>query len=144
MNSNPVVWFEIYVADMPRAKVFYESVLGVPIEKLPMPDMPDMADMADMADEDSGGPDSGIEMMAFPMHQDGAGAAGALVKMPGYPMNGNGTIVYFTCDDCAVEAGRVADAGGTLERPKMSIGEFGFIALATDPDGNMFGLHSEK
>lgn len=134
MNSNPVVWFEIYVDDMSRAKTFYETVLGVSIEKLPMPDM---------ADEDSGGPDSGIEMMAFPMHEAAAGAAGALVKMPGLPMNGNGTVVYFTCDDCSVEAGRVAGAGGAIEREKMSIGEFGFIALARDPDGNMFGLHSE-
>ena len=58
-------------------------------------------------------------------------------------MNGNGTVVYFGCDDCAVEAGRVADAGGTVEREKMSIGEYGFIALARDPDGNMFGLHSQ-
>jgi len=135
MSSNPVVWFEIYVEDMPRAKAFYETVLGLPIEKLPMPDM---------ADEDSGGPDSGIEMMAFPMAQNAEGAAGALVRMPGIPMTGNGTVVYFTCDDCAVEAGRVADAGGTLERNKMSIGEFGNIALARDPDGNMFGLHSEN
>jgi predicted enzyme related to lactoylglutathione lyase len=36
----------------------------------------------------------------------------------------------------------VADHGGTLEREKMSIGEYGFIALAKDPDGNMIGLHS--
>jgi len=135
MSINPVVWFEIYVDDMSRAKAFYETVLGVSIEPLPIPDM---------ADEDSGGPDSGLEMMAFPMQQGGAGAAGALVRMPGFPMNGNGTIVYFNSDDCAVEAGRVAEAGGTLERDKMSIGEYGFIALATDPDGNMFGLHSQK
>lgn len=133
MSSNPVVWFEIYVDDMPRARSFYETVLGLSLEQLPMPDM---------ADEDSGGPDSGIEMMAFPMQQNGEGAAGALVRMPGIPMNGNGTVVYFTCEDCAVEASRVADAGGVLERKKMSIGEYGFIALATDPDGNMFGLHS--
>lgn len=25
--QNPVVWFEIYVNDMPRAKAFYEAVL---------------------------------------------------------------------------------------------------------------------
>ena len=29
MKANPVVWFEIYVQDMPRAKTFYEKVLGV-------------------------------------------------------------------------------------------------------------------
>lgn len=28
MTTNPVGWFEIYVQDMPRAKAFYEAVLG--------------------------------------------------------------------------------------------------------------------
>lgn len=33
-------------------------------------------------------------------------------------------------------------AGGRIEREKFSIGEYGFIALAIDTEGNMFGLHS--
>jgi hypothetical protein len=33
-------------------------------------------------------------------------------------------------------------AGGRLEREKMSIGPYGFIALAYDTEGNMIGLHS--
>lgn len=44
--------------------------------------------------------------------------------------------------DCAVEAGRVASSGGRIQREKMPIGEYGFIALAFDTKGNMFGLHS--
>jgi hypothetical protein len=43
-----------------------------------------------------------------------------------------------------VEAGRVAGAGGKLHREKMSIGQYGFIALAYDTEGNLFGLHSTK
>ena len=35
MQSNPVVWFEIYVQDMDRAKRFYETVLGTTLTKLP-------------------------------------------------------------------------------------------------------------
>ena len=31
---NPVGWFEIYVQDMPRARAFYEAVLGVTLEQL--------------------------------------------------------------------------------------------------------------
>ena len=62
--------------------------------------------------------------------------------MEGVPSGGNSTLVYFHCDDCAVEAGRVADAGGQVRVAKMSIGEHGFIAIASDPDGNMIGLHS--
>ncbi len=50
--------------------------------------------------------------------------------------------VYFSCTDCAVEAASVIKYGGTVYREKMSIGEYGFIALARDTEGNMIGLHS--
>ena len=124
--NNPVGWFEIYVQDMPRARKFYESVLKLKLDELPSPD---------------GSP---VEMMAFPMGMDRPGAAGALAKMEGFPAGGNSTLVYFTCEDCSVEAGRVASSGGRLHRGKESIGEYGFIALAHDTEGNMFGLHSMK
>jgi predicted enzyme related to lactoylglutathione lyase len=60
------------------------------------------------------------------------------------PSGGNSTLVYFACDDVAAEAARVAGAGGKLAREKMSIGQYGFIALAHDTEGNLFGLHSLK
>ena len=121
MESNPVVWFEIYVQDMQRARKFYESVFDVKLEKLAV-------------DES--------ELWAFPMSMDRTGAPGALVKMEGVASGGNSTLVYFSCIDCAVEASRVAAAGGQVEREKMSIGEHGFICLARDSEGNLFGLHS--
>ena len=31
-TNNPVVWFEIYVADMERAKAFYQGVLAMDTE----------------------------------------------------------------------------------------------------------------
>ena len=71
-------------------------------------------------------------------------SGGALVHVKGYPSGGNSTLVYFNCDDCAVEEARVKGAGGKVERPKMSIGDYGFITLAHDTEGNMFGLHSTK
>jgi predicted enzyme related to lactoylglutathione lyase len=36
----------------------------------------------------------------------------------------------------------VTAAGGRVERAKMSIGEYGFISLVVDSEGNMIGLHS--
>jgi uncharacterized protein len=54
----------------------------------------------------------------------------------------NSTRVYFSCTDCAVGAASVTKYGGTVYREKMSIGEYGFIALALDTEGNMIGLHS--
>ena len=122
MRENPVVWFEIHVQDLERAKRFYETVLATKLTKL-----------------DS--PDPTLEMWAFPMSMEKGGASGALVKMKGVPSGGS-TLVYFACDNCAVEAGRVEKAGGKLDKAKFSIGQYGHIALAVDPDGNMFGLHS--
>jgi predicted enzyme related to lactoylglutathione lyase len=58
------------------------------------------------------------------------------------PSGGTGTLVYFGCEDCAIEAARVAGAGGRLHRDKMSIGQYGFVALAFDTEGNLFGMHS--
>jgi predicted enzyme related to lactoylglutathione lyase len=89
--------------------------------------------------------DSGdLEMWAFPQFKDRMGTSGALVKVAGVPSGGTGTLVYFACDDCAIEAARVGEAGGKLQREKMSIGQYGFVALAFDTEGNMFGLHSMR
>jgi hypothetical protein len=122
-GGNPVGWFEIYVQDMDRARRFFEGVFGVKLQQLESP---------------------GMEMWAFPGFMDRWGASGALVRMEGCPSGGNGTLVYFSCADCAVESGRIPGLGGKVFRPKWSIGQYGFIALAVDPDGNMFGLHSLK
>jgi hypothetical protein len=55
-----------------------------------------------------------------------------------------GTLVYFVTDEINSELDRVQAAGGKIIRPKQSIGEFGFIALVEDTEGNMIGLHSMK
>jgi predicted enzyme related to lactoylglutathione lyase len=121
--GNPVCWFEIYVQDMARARAFYEAVLGIRLQPMEGP---------------------GPEMLAFPMDMEHYGAGGTLVRMEGVASGGNSTLVYFSCEDCAVEAARAAAQGGRIERDKMAIGQYGFIALAVDTEGNLFGLHSLK
>lgn len=126
MDYNPVGWFEIYVKDMERAKRFYGAVFGFSLTELPQ----------------SGESLSG--MYGFPMKAEAKGAAGALAKMDGAPTGSGGTIVYFTSNDCAVEAGRAQQNGGHLVKPKTSIGDYGFIALVSDPEGNIIGIHSKQ
>lgn len=121
MSPNPANWFEIYVQEMPRAKAFYEAVFATHLERL-----------------DSTTP----ELWAFPRRAEEPGAPGALARMPGLHPGGNSTIVYFGCDDCAIEAKRAAAAGGGIVKDKFAIGEHGFIALVTDTEGNVIGLHS--
>ena len=123
--SNPIGWFEIIVDDMARAQAFYESVLAVQLSDL------------------DGVPDPSITMKAFPSDMEKYGATGALLKMTGHSAGQNSVIVYFSCDDCAAEESRVESAGGTVERPKFSIGQYGFISLVKDTEGNVFGLHSK-
>ena len=123
MRKNPAVWFEIYVQDMNRAKKFYESVLPGKLEKLDSP---------------------GMDMWAFAMEMNASGASGALVRMQGVPSGGNSTLIYFGCEDCSVEEGRVPKSGGRIHKKKFSIGQYGFISLVIDTEGNMFGLHSMK
>jgi hypothetical protein len=123
MTCNPVVWFEIYVQEMARAKTFYEAVLGLTLTPLDSP-IP------------------GMELWAFPMEQGAPGATGALVKMEGKDSGGGGTLIYFSCTDCSVEAAKAAANGGKIFREKFPIGQYGFIALVYDTEGNMIGLHS--
>lgn len=125
---NPVVWFEIYVDNIERAKNFYEEVLKIQLSELPVP--------GDMKDE--------MKMLAFPMEMSGEGAGGALVKMDGFKAGGNSTIVYFGSDDCAVEESRINNAGGKVYKSKQSLGEYGFMVLASDTEGNMIGVHSQS
>jgi predicted enzyme related to lactoylglutathione lyase len=127
MLKNPVNWFEIYVQDMDRAKAFYEAVLQITLKHLAPP-----ADPAEQA----------ITMWAFPMVDGDYGASGALTQMQGVTPGGSGTLVYFSCEDCALEAARAAEHGGRVVQEKMAIGDYGFIALVNDTEGNMIGLHS--
>jgi predicted enzyme related to lactoylglutathione lyase len=108
---------------MPRAKTFYEKVFGVKLAKLEGTEH---------------------EMLAFPMQPEGYGAPGALIRMPGFPSGANSVIVYFICDDCAVEATKSASSGGRIEKEKFSIGQYGYISLVVDTEGNMIGLHSMR
>ena len=126
--TNPIVWFEIYVQDMERAKRFYEAVLQTKLQKLTS---------AKTTDEIAN-----AEMWQFGSNQSAYGASGVLIKMAGAPSGGMGTVVYFHCNDCAVEESRVTKNGGRIHRPKTSIGEYGAICLVYDTEGNLFGLHS--
>ncbi|MEX2469936.1 MAG: hypothetical protein WD396_09285, partial [Pseudohongiellaceae bacterium] len=78
MARNPVSWFEIYIQDIERAKLFYETVLGTELSNLQPP----------------GGE---LSMYGFPGSSDNPGASGALVKADGMPSGGNSTLVYFGC-----------------------------------------------
>ena len=120
---NTVSWFEIYVDDLDKCTAFYEQVFGVELT-------PNEMNLG------------GLEMRMFPGDEQAYGATGAICRMEGVKAGGNSTMVYFACQDCAVEESRIAGAGGQVIQSKFQIGRHGFITVAQDPDGNTIGLHS--
>lgn len=122
---NPVGWFEIHVADMQRAKLFYASVFKRSLFAL-----------------DTG--DDSYTMCVFEGDVQSAGATGALVQHRDRQPTTEGVMVYFSCEDCAVEAQLAVDHGGCIFKPKRSIAPNGFIAIVGDTEGNAIGLHSMK
>jgi uncharacterized protein len=119
-----VGWFDIYVEDIERAQAFYETVLDTTLAAMDDPN------------------DATVQMRAFGDDFTSHGAGGALVKLAYSQPGPGGSMVYFSCADCAVEEARVAAAGGSIVRPKFAIGDHGFVSIVTDTEGNMIGLHS--
>lgn len=122
-NVNPVNWFDIYVANLERAKKFYETVFNIKLVDFPI----------------EWGKQAG-----FPFDEKGMNITGALVEKQDMVAGNNNTLVYFESEDCSTEEARVEKAGGKIIRTKMSIGEFGFVAVLMDTEGNTIGLHSRK
>ena len=118
-QHNRAVWFDIPVADLDRAQVFYSAVLGVGVSK-----------------ESFGETSFGVID-----HQDGNG--GCLVISPNEVAADAGMLLYFNTD------GRIRDAlaqtekhGGSIVEPLHSIGPHGFRAIVLDSEGNRIALHS--
>lgn len=118
---NSVNWFELFVAELPRAQAFYEQVLATRLK----------------AETFNGEPHA--------LFGGGEGVAGALVVRQGMKPGGGGTLVYLNCNGTldGVVA-RVEKAGGKLVMPKTDIGPPGFIAVMQDTEGNTVGLHAER
>jgi len=117
-KMNAIGWFDIYVDDLDRAVSFYETVLACKLEPM-------------------GDPTGENKMMAFPTDMALYGAGGALSKSSHARPGPGGTVIYFNTEDCAIEEARVEAAGGQVVRPKFSIGEFGWVSLCQDSEGNL-------
>ena len=119
--AHALNWFEIPVTDFPRAKRFYEAVLGHPVEEL----------------------DMGSTTMGM-FSTDPNAIGGAIVHGEGFVPSQQGTTVYLNGGaDLAAMLARVEGAGGSVVMPKTEIGnDFGFFAFFIDTEGNRVGLHS--
>ena len=117
---NTLNWFEIFVAELPRAQAFYEQVLATKLK----PETFNGEPHALFADD---------------------GLKGALVQRKNRKPGGEGTLVYLNCNGALDgTVARVEKAGGKVVLPKTDIGPPGFIAIMIDTEGNSVGLHSAR
>lgn len=123
--QNAISWFEIPSTDIDRATKFYESIFGVSL--IPM-DMPN------------------VQMRMFPVDDPMTGIGGAIVKTDGFhiPSQTDGPLIYLNGNpDVQQVIDKVEAAGGSIIVPKTEISpEYGFMAVFIDTEGNRIGLHS--
>jgi len=126
--KNVINWFEIYTSDFDRAKKFYREVFGYSLIDIPI----------------NSDRHSQMQYASFHNNENKSDINGALVKIDEAKPGIGGTLVYFATEEISAELARVEAAGGKIIRPKLNIGEFGFIALIQDTEGNMIGLRSAQ
>jgi predicted enzyme related to lactoylglutathione lyase len=124
-KENNLNWFEISVADINRAKMFYETIFGIKMESQNM---------------------MGMDMAFFPYEAGSGKAAGGLVQGPMHKPSGDGVKIYLNGNpDLSVALSKIEKAGGKITMPKTQIGEdFGYMAFFVDTEGNTVALHSNK
>jgi hypothetical protein len=124
--TSAITWFQIPALDIARAKAFYETICGYPLEKMEVP--PPM------------------KMLAFPGDWRAGAVGGALIAGEGAVPSATGTAVFLNANpDLQAVLDRVEGAGGSILMPKTAIGmdDAGYFAMIADTEGNTVGLHSQ-
>ena len=123
--NNAISWFEIPATDLARATKFYETIFGVSLIVMDIPN---------------------IKMRMFPLDDMMTQVGGAVVDSGGFhrPSATEGPLIYLNGNpDVQAILDKVEAAGGKVIVPKTEISpEYGFMAVIIDTEGNRIGLHS--
>lgn len=121
LPQNAITWFEIPATDYDKTKRFYENLLDVKLIDEPM------------------GPDAFYAK--FPA-RDGDPVTGAIAQGPHLQPGAGGSVIYLACHDIDASLSRLENLGGKVVAPKMPLPDnLGDIAVISDCDGNVVGLH---
>ena len=123
--QHAVNWFEIPVADLSRAIVFYEAMTGTKLRR-----------------EVFGAP--GEEMAIFQVDSEESGISGCLLCSPDAKPAQAGSTVYLNAEP-SIDAwiDRAQKAGAKIITPKTALPPgMGFFAHILDSEGNKVGLHA--
>lgn len=120
-QNNRAVWFDIPVADLDRAAVFYNAVLDIKVSKEQF---------------------DGYTFCVLD-HQDGNG--GCLMENELEVTSNSGILVYMNVDKRIRDAvAQVTQHGGKVVQEIHSIGPHGYRAIVVDSEGNRIALHSTE
>ena len=120
--SGRIVHFEVPFDDGDRARAFYGDLFGWKLQH-----MPDMQYTL---------------VMTGPVSEQGVSSE------PGYINGGmmqreapvQHPVLVIDVDDIDATLAAVGERGGSMVVPKQPVGEMGFSAYFTDPEGNLMGL----
>jgi hypothetical protein len=73
------------------------------------------------------------------LRDNNEGIGGMYQKSPDGPSLG-GILTYFGVDSVDATVQKILDHGGQIMQPKLEIPDVGYMAVAADPDGNVFAL----
>lgn len=123
--QHAISWFEIPTTDLERAQAFYETIFGISLMPMDLPN---------------------IRMRIFPVDNPQEGIGGAVVESGGFhrPSATEGPLVYLNANpDVKIVLDRVEAAGGKVLVPKTQISEeIGFMGVFLDTEGNRIAIHS--
>jgi len=114
MTSNIGAYFEIPVTDMERAINFYQSLLGIELER---------------------GSIHGYDMAFFPFENNGGGISGALCKGDVYKPSIDGSFVYLFTSNIDEVLSKAVELGSEIMFEKTDAGNC-FVAEIKDSEGN--------
>lgn len=123
--DNAISWFEIPSTNLERAQKFYETIFGISLFPMDLPN---------------------IRMRMFPIDDMTKGIGGAIVDSGGFhkPSATDGPLIYLNANpDVQLILDKVEAAGGKILVPKTEISpEYGYMAVLLDTEGNRIALHS--
>jgi len=122
--SNLIVWADLPVKDMARARAFYSRLLGYEIA--PFPGREDSMALL-MRPDDPDQMAAGVDLSTQAITQ---------------PSTTHGAVIYLSAGgDIDGMLERAVEAGGSVHAPKQDFGEFGgWLAWIVDTEGNLVGL----
>jgi predicted enzyme related to lactoylglutathione lyase len=124
--SGRVVHFEIPADDVERAQAFYREAFGWRIS--PMPEM-NYTLVSTTETDDSGAP------------KEPGGINGGMLARSGAITAPVVTVEAEDIDDTLLT---VEKLGGAVVMPKTPVGEMGYSAYFSDPEGNVIGLWQNR